>query len=578
MKKIIGLLGIAVFLLFSRHSLRSKEDFADKVYINGKIITVNDKNDIVQAIGIKDGKIIKIGSNEEVDAVKGKSTQVIDLQGKTVVPGFIDGHSHFMDLGSFSTVSLAAPPVGPVGTIGDIVQELSKHKEKEQLKAGEWIFGFGYDQDQLEEKRHPTKEDLDRSFPDNPVLVVHISGHMLVANSTALRLAGINSDTKNPDGGIIIRKADGKEPTGLLQESAQYLVQKVIKVKELSLEEKIDNVKKQQQYYASYGVTTAQDGFTSAASLELLQKAAQEKALFIDLVLLPSYQLLDKILENGEQATFGKYNNRLKLEGIKLSSDGSPQGKTAFFTKPYLTEVPGCSDHCTGVPTITQEQFDNVARKCFQNNLQLFTHCNGDGAIDMYISAIETVNKELSVSHIGRRPVVIHSQFARKDQLLKYKELGLLPSFFSNHAFFWGDVHIRNLGKERAAYLSPMHDALQIGLSFTNHTDYPVTPINQLFLLWTAINRKTRSGYFIGVDQRLTPLEALRTVTINGAYQYFEEDSKGSIEVGKLADLVILSADLTKVHVDDIKDIEVLETIKEGQSIFKRNQQNKNEL
>lgn len=568
--KITGFLGIFALFLFSMHSFRSRDIFADTIYINGKIITVNDRDEIVQAVGVKSGRIIKVGSNEEINTVKGKSTKVVDMEGKTVVPGFIDGHSHFMDLGGFETVSLAAPPVGSVNNISDIVEELKKYKAKKQLKTGEWIIGFGYDQDELEEKRHLTKEDLDRSFPDNPVLAVHISGHMLVANSAALKLAGINGDTKDPDGGIILRKADGREPTGLLQEHAQYLVQKAIKVKELSLAEKIENIKKQQRYYASYGITTAQDGFTSAASLELLQEAARQKALFIDLVLLPSYQFLDSILGSGEHVNFGKYNNRLKLEGIKLSSDGSPQGKTAFFTEPYLTEVPGCNHNCTGVPTITQEQFDHVVRKCFKNNLQLFTHCNGDGAIDMYISAIETVNKQLSVSHAGRRPVVIHSQFVRKDQLLKYKELGLLPSFFSNHAFFWGDVHTRNLGKERAYYLSPMQDALQIGLSFTNHTDYPVTAIDQLFLLWSATNRKTRSGDIIGADQRLNPLEALKAITIRGAYQYFEEDSKGSIEVGKLADLVVLSADPMTVPIDDIKDIEVLETIKEGQSIFKR--------
>lgn len=188
----------------------------------------------------------------------------------------------------------------------------------------------------------------------------------------------------------------------------------------------------------------------------------------------------------------------------------------------------------------------------------------------MYLKAIENANKSLNTNSNDRRPVTIHSQFVRPDQLDGYKKLGIIAALFSNHAFFWGDVHVRNLGPERANFLSPLKTAIKKGVVATNHTDYPVTPLNQLFLLWTSVERKSRSGQVIGPDERLTPIEGLRAITINGAYQYFEENSKGSIETGKLADLVVLSDDLTKVEPSKIKDIIVLETIKEGKTVFKK--------
>ena len=187
----------------------------------------------------------------------------------------------------------------------------------------------------------------------------------------------------------------------------------------------------------------------------------------------------------------------------------------------------------------------------------------------MYVQALDNANKELQTTSADRRPVTIHSQFVRADQLDAYKRLGVIPALFSNHAFFWGDTHIKNLGVERASFLSPLKSAARKGIIATNHTDYGVTPLNQLFLLWTSVVRQSRSGTVVGSDERLTPIEGLRAITINGAYQYFEENEKGSIEKGKLADFVILSDDITAIDPQKIKDVRVLETIKEGKTIFK---------
>lgn len=545
-------------------------EVADKIYQNGKFITVDAKNSIVQAVAVKDGKILAVGTVRDINKLKGSSTEVIDLGGKTVVPGLIDGHSHFMSLGRVNLADVSAPPVGPVRKIADIVTVLQAHKQKKGIKDGEWIQGFGYDPDQLAEKRHPSRWDLDEAFPNNPVVITHVSGHMSVANSVALKLAGVDENTKDPAGGVIERKEGTNTPTGLLQERAQGLVRRNFESQKKTVDEQLKELKDQQLYYASFGVTTAQDGSTSFESLQLLKTAADRGELLIDIETLPSYGIIDKVLGNPD-FTYGVLNKHLKLNGFKFVSDGSPQGKTAYFGKPYLTKVPGCDNaECRGFPVATQEAFNDAILKGFKNNLQTYVHCNGDAAIDMYITAVENANKVLGTTSTNRRPVVIHSQFVRPDQLDKYKQLGMVPAMFSNHAFFWGDVHERNLGYDRAKFLSPLKTAQNKGIIATNHTDFGVTPINQLFLLWTSVVRESRSGKVIGPEERLTPIEGLRAITINGAYQYFEERLKGSLEKGKLADLVVLSDDPTTIEPAKIKDIVVLETIKEGKTIFKR--------
>lgn len=557
--------------LWASGLLAQNNAVADKIFINGKIITVDEKNTIAQAVAVADGKILAVGTTENIQKLKGKKTEVVDLKGKTVTPGFIDGHSHFMGFGRASMADLNPPPVGNVRKIADIVSELQAFQKKKGLKENEWIRGFGYDFDQLEEKRHPNRWDLDAAFPNTPIVITHVSGHMSVANSAALKIVGVDANTPDPAGGVIERKQNSTEPTGLFQEKAQGLIRiNIGESEKKSIEERLAQLKEQQDYYASFGVTTAQDGSSGFESLELLREAAKRGELFIDIEALPSYGIVDKVLNNPNYQ-YGVLKNHFKINGFKLVSDGSPQGKTAFFAKAYLTEVPGCNHtECKGYPVVTQEQFNEAILKGFKNNLQTYVHCNGDAAIDMYITAVENANKVLGTTSTNRRPVVIHSQFVRPDQLDKYKELGLLPSLFSNHAFFWGDVHERNLGYDRAQFLSPLKTAIKKGIVATNHTDFGVTPINQLFLLWTSVERKSRSGKVIGPDERLTPIEGLRAITINGAYEYFEEKTKGSIETGKLADLVILSDDITTIDPSKIKEVQVLETIKEGKTVFKR--------
>ena len=306
------------------------------------------------------------------------------------------------------------------------------------------------------------------------------------------------------------------------------------------------------------------------AQLEVAPYAASHDMLPIDLVVLPVAQYAGALLQD-EDTEWGAYDGRLKLGGLKITLDGSPQGKTAFLTALYLTPVPGCEKHCLGTPQMSQEKLEAAVRDAYTDGIQLYVHCNGDGAIDMLISAHTSVLKTLGerLPYSDRRTVVVHSQIMRPDQVEAYSELGLVPSFFTNHSYYWGDVHLANLGAEVAAYTSPMRAAMDKGIRATNHTDYTVTAIDPLFTVWSAVNRVSRNGEIIGPKQRISAYEALQAVTINAAHQYFEEHSKGSLAVGKRADLVVLDRNPLKVDGADLRDIRVLLTLKDGEEVYR---------
>lgn len=269
---------------------------------------------------------------------------------------------------------------------------------------------------------------------------------------------------------------------------------------------------------------------------------------------------------------FKTYQNGFKIQGTKVIADGSPQGKTAYFSQPFLTPVPSCSHDCRGLPSLTQESMNALFKMAYAKDNQLFIHCNGDTSIDMVIAAHEFACRELNQPlDKDRRTIAIHSQFVRLDQLKTFKKYRISPSFFTNHAYFWGDVHVENLGKERAFFLSPIATADKMGLKYTNHSDATVTPIDPIFTVWSAVNRISRTGKVIGPLERATPYQALKAITINAAYDFFEENSKGTLEKGKVADFVILDKNPLKVDVKSIKEIRVMETIKSGKTIYTKN-------
>lgn len=556
----------SVLVFFTGCTSTPKGEVADLIYHNGILLTMEGEADKASSVAIKEGLILAVGEESLVPIHKGKDTQVIDLQGKTMLPGFIDAHSHMvMGMVLLGQANISSPPVSDVQSISDIVHKLQQHQANLNIPKGEWIVGWGYDPDLLAEKRHPTKLDLDDAFPDNPVFLMHVSGHMAIINSLALLQTGMDKNTPNPAGGMIVRLPNSNEPSGLVQETAVYAARKALPTP--SPEQMMALLEEVQTLYASQGITTAQDGFTDYKTFQFLQQASAAGKLKLDVEILAGFLDMKDFFTH-HLADFGKRTNRLRLAGVKVVSDGSPQGKTAFFSKPYLTEVPGCAHDCKGFPNLTKEQLAAVMKQCYEKGVQLYTHANGDGAIDLFLETHQAVMDALSEKPADLRSVIIHSQFARPDQLELYQKYKMIPSFFSNHAFFWGDTHLANLGAERADFLSPLKASMDKGIVCTNHTDFPITPIDQLYLLNTSVNRKSRSGKVLGKDQQLTPYEGLKAITINSAYQHKQEAEKGSIKTGKLADFVILDKNPLTVAPEEIKDIQVLETIKEGTSIF----------
>lgn len=539
---------------------------ADRIYVDGNIITVNDAQPTAEALAIKNGKIIAVGTRSDIEHKhKGPSTAVIDLAGKTLLPGFIDPHSHyFSSLTVANQVNVYAPPAGPGKNIPGIVAELKRFRDEHKIGNGELIQAYGYDENAMPKGVGLTRYDLDKDFPDQPVVVGHVSMHGAVLNSAALKKYGISATTKTPTGGIILRKPGSTEPLGLVMEAAYLPI--FAAMPKPSAEQEIAWSRAGQMLYAAAGITTAHEGATHASDLAVMQRAAAGGANIIDVIAFPFFTDLDAVLAKNPVDTWGKYINHLKLGGAKITIDGSPQGKTAYFTTPYLTGGPGGEKNWRGGPGVSEAEVNAFVKKVYDQGIPLNVHANGDAAIDMLLRAHEKAAAD-SLDK-DRRTTIIHSQFVRRDQLDKYAAYKIIPSFYTEHTFYFGDTHLLNRGKEQASFLSPMRAAIDKGLRPTNHTDFVVAPLDQLFVMWTAVNRISRNGVVIGADQRITPIEALRAVTINAAYQYAEDNSKGSLEPGKLADLVILDKNPLDVDPMAIKDIKVLETIKEGSTIY----------
>lgn len=539
------------------------------LYYNGDILTMEgDSPHYVEAVIIKDGKITFAGPLSEAEKIAGKELRKIDLEGKTMLPGFVDGHSHITNYADgLLEANLNPPPIGKINNIADIIASLQDLKKRLNYSDTDWLVGTGYDADMLAEKRHPAAADLDAAFPTNPVVLKHASGHMMVANSAAFKAAGISSATPDPPGGTFIRKAGSKEPEGLVQETAMMSLYPFV-MKELPMEKEMEKLKQAQEYYASCGVTTADEHLAMPAKMKIFEYAAAHDKLFLDINCAPAYMMAKEIVGTGK-IKWGEYNNHLRYAGLKMALDGSPQGKTAYLSSPYLTPVPGCTHDCKGFPNMSQKDVNDLFVLCYKNGVQIYSHCNGDSSIDMMIEGHRHAIRTVGDSAKDRRTVIIHSQIMRPDQLEKYKTYGLIPSFFTNHTYYWGDVHVANLGKERAGFISPMKSAMDMGIACSNHTDCTVTPMDQLFLLWSSVNRVSRNGQVVGEAQRIDPYRGLKALTINGAYECFEEKNKGSIKAGKFADLVILDKNPLKVDPMTIKDIKVMETIKEGKTVYK---------
>lgn len=555
----------AIALLACQHSAETESlpavaASATTVFINGDIVTMRGVDDVAAALAVRDGRILALGTQADVMAQAGDNAAVTDLQGQTVIPGFIDAHGHIaMTASLIANANVASPPVGPIENIEQLV-ELMK---TQPLSENGWVLGLGYDDSLLAEKRHPTREDLDKVSTEHPVFIRHVSGHLGVCNSVCLQRAGYNAKTENPQGGVIRRIAGSQEPDGVLEEAALFGLLPMLG--EPSEARKLELLKKTEAYYASYGVTTVQDGAADAAGIEFLSTASAEGDLKLDVVAYPFMQTWgDKPLPKTSKQTGGKY----RIGGIKLLLDGSPQGRTAWLKHPYHVAPEGTEDNYSGYPILRDEQVAAYMRQALDNNWQVITHVNGDAAIDQFIKHYEALAIE---EEADPRWVLIHAQVTRPDQIDSYKRLNLIPSYFVAHTYYWGDWHREIvLGEQRAFHISPLASSGDKGVRYTIHNDTPIVPPDMMLLVWTAVNRQTRSGEVLGAEQRVSAFDALKAVTIDAAYQHFEEKRKGTLEVGKIADLVVLASNPLKAEAASLKDIAVMATYKDGELIFSR--------
>jgi hypothetical protein len=540
--------------------------FADTVYHHGTILTMAGPTPAtVEALAVTKGLISYTGNLAGTANLKGPETTIVDLAGQTLLPGFIDGHGHYISsLAVANQCQLYPPPSGPAKDVPAIIATLKQFASDRAIPKGQLITGYGYDDSVMPDGRLLNRGDLDAAFPDHPVRIDHVSMHGTVLNSLALNLYGISAATKTPDGGIIVRKDGSDEPWGLIMETAFLPIFE--KNEKLSPAQEIEASRAGQLLYAKAGITTAQEGATHLPQLQLMQRAAAAGSSIIDVVAFPFITDLDKVLIEFPVSTWGSYQNRFKIGGVKITIDGSPQGRTAFFSTPYLTGGPGGQQNWSGEPAFPQPLVNSMVKKVYNLNVPLILHCNGDAAIDSFLSAYELAragdfSKPWNVT-------TIHTQFIRRDQIPKFVQYRVRPSFYTLHTFYFADAHITNRGPEQAAYISPMRDAINAGLRPTNHTDFVVAPLDQMMMLHSAVNRTSRSGQPIGPDQRISPYEGLLTMTAWAAEQYGEESSKGSLEQGKRADLVILDKNPLSVAPTAIKDIHITQTIKDGSTIW----------
>jgi len=558
---------VAACLALAGHA--AAQEVADRIWSGGPIITMNDKAMRAEAVAEKGGKIVAVGPKATVMKLKGAKTEMIDLKGRAMLPGFVDAHGH-MFVGGVQALSanLLAPPDGDVKDIASlqkVVREWMAANDAAVKKVG-LILGFGYDNASLAEHRHPNRDDLDQISKDIPILLWHQSGHMVAVNSKALELTGMTAETPDPAGGVIQRRKDSKEPNGVFEETAAMPVLMKL-LSRVGPEGAKTFARAGAELWARYGYTTADEGRSIPATVQLMRQVADEGGYKIDVATYPDVLVdRDYIKQNFSQT----YKNRFRVAGAKLTIDGSPQGFTAWRDRPYVAPVGDYPKGYAGYAAATNEQVLDAVNWAYANDVQLLTHANGEAASDLLIAS-HTMAQLKSGGVKDLRPVLIHGQFLREDQVDAYKRLGVLPSLFPMHTFYWGDWHTsKTVGPVLGQNISPTGWVRKRGMIFTSHHDAPVAFPDSMRVLDATVTRVARgSGKVIGPDQRVDVITALKAMTIWPAWQHYEEKSKGSIEVGKLADFVILSRDPTKGDPNTIDRIRVTETIKEGATVFK---------
>ena len=530
-----------------------------KIYHNGSIITMEDGQPMAEVLVEEDGRIAFVGSRAEAAPYLADArAEFVDLAGRTLMPALLDAHSHISD----TAMLLKSANLQEAASFEEIVAILKDFTDSHDTSQMPFVIGLGYDHNALAEHRHPDKFLLDAAFPDIAVVICHTSIHMCVVNSKMMELIGLTADTPVPEGGVIGRVGDTTEPDGYLEETAFNPVYEMV-CKQLALT--ADDIANTQAFYMQYGILTIQEGSTDAPIVRACRQAADEGKLVCDLVAYPAFNFgrgIGSVFEDYSDCV-RQYKDHFKLGGYKLILDGSPQGRSAWMSEPYE----GTEDFCS-YPWLSDEEVQAYTDQCIRDHQQVLAHCNGDAASEQFLACCE--RSLAKYPDPDARPVMIHCQTVRDDQLERMAAIGMIASFFVDHVYYWGDIHLKNFGPVRGSHISPVRAAIERDVVYNFHTDSPVVYPKLFQTAWTAVNRITKGGIVLGADQRVDVWEALKGLTINAAYGYFEENEKGSLKTGKLCDLIILDKDPLVIDPADLKDIRVLACIKEGQRVYTR--------
>ncbi len=520
---------------------------ADRIFVNGRFLTLDRSNPTAGALASWQGRILAVGDRLAVEGLAGPGTDTVDLGDATVLPGFIETHMHPLIAG----VQMSAPQVGtpPCTSVADVVAALRSRAEA--TPPGEPIQAWGFDDSLIGDDRHLTLQDLDGASTAHPVYVSHISGHLGYANSAMLALAGVDDSVEDPPGGAFVRDADGRL-TGEMHETANFNV--ATAVPHATLNELLEGARAISDRCLERGVTSVTDAAVMDPTMWGAYQEAVESGVFrVRARLFPIWRGADRI-----PFRTGLGDDRLSLGAMKFVSDGSIQGYTACLCKGYYDRP-----DVLGTEVIAAGELVELVTKAHRDGWQVAIHSNGDQAIDNALDAIEAALAD--TPRPDHRHRLEHVQMAREDQLERMARLGVLASVFANHVWYWGDRHRdRFLGPERAERIDPLASFADHGIPHALHCDAPVTPIDPLFTIWTAVNRVTRDGEVLGPEQRASVEAAVAGYTSAAAFLNMEEADKGTLEVGKLADLVVLDDDPFAVEPDAIRDIGVRATVVGG--------------
>ena len=529
---------------------------ADTAYINGKIITMDENESIAEAVAIKFSRFVKIGSTEEINKIVGEDTSVIDLHGMTVVPGLIDSHCHMMAVGAQRRKYVDLSQEAGIHNIDDLVERLRDRAAV--TPKGKWILGHQEDDSKLAEKRHPTRWELDEASTEHPIMISTVGGHFYMTNSLAFKQAGVNKDTKDPVGGKFDRDKNG-ELVGWLHEKALDIILPD-EVTEPTREEAREGAREVLTECAEVGLTCVYDTvdkYQIRAALDLANSGELPIRMRMDI----GIDLFPTLHKLGIYRGLG--DDWLRVCGLKFFFDGAISARTAAVTEEYLNK-PGFY----GVMATTREIATKTIMDAYKEGYRISAHANGDRAIEMYLDIIEETQKSYPRKDPRNRD--IHCTVITPKLVQRIKKLGILPTIFGPYVYYHGDKLIPAFGEERLERMFAARSFLDSGVKIAAHSDHPCAPYPPLMAIHGLVNRRTKAGKPIGQSQKVSVMEALKLYTIHSAYQQLDEDKLGSIEEGKLADMVVLGEDILTVKTETIKDIPVMMTIIDGDVVYQR--------